>query len=147
MTRCHSLNRRASLSRPRDSHSKACLSKCKIDPTFALLKRSSHPVSQSYPYTRIYLHSMHKVIKASKYANLHISVEDLHVMQCLESHDHLNEYVPYFILLKEIFSLLIRRYLLEHIPVICVFHHYTTQQLVYIPITLIITIDLRMARL
>ena len=56
---------------------------------------------------------------------LHISVENLAVMQGLETADNLYENVPYLLFFDVGLALLVATYLLEHVSVVCILHYQT----------------------
>ena len=57
---------------------------------------------------------------------LQISVEDLYVVEGLETSNHLDEYFPNFFFLDVLLVLLVGRYFLEKVSVVRVFHHDAT---------------------
>ena len=59
---------------------------------------------------------------------LQISVEDLNVVQGLQTSNHLDEYFPNFLLLDVLLVLLMGRNFLEKVSVVRVFHHNATSQ-------------------
>ena len=67
-------------------------------------------------------------IAVEKYiGTLHISVQDFPVVQCFQSANYLNEYVPYFLFFDVCLSLLIATYFLEDIAVVSVLHDETVR--------------------
>lgn len=59
---------------------------------------------------------------------LQISVEDLYVVQGLQTSNHLDEYFPNFFFLDVLLVLLVGRNFLEKVSVVRVFHHNATSQ-------------------
>jgi len=64
------------------------------------------------------------------YTYLHVSMEDLAVMQCLQTAHYLYEYVPYLLLFNVCFALLVTANLLEDVTIIGVLHHKTKSKFV-----------------
>jgi hypothetical protein len=77
-------------------------------------------------FRHIKVSQFHPLVRKHEYVStLQVPVEDLHIVELLQSQCHLYEHVPYLLLSDVGLRLLLILNALEEVTLISIFHHYT----------------------